>query len=88
MLEELKQTPRTVVFGQVIFIITIIMFIISIASGGLSLTNYATLGLVAGCIIGVITSIMPEDKNWKFLVFDITTTAVLFISYVQVFSVR
>lgn len=87
MLEELKQTPRAVVFGQVVFIITIIMFIISIASDGIPLTNYAILGLVAGCIIGVITSIMPEDKKWKFVVFDITTTAILFISYVQVFSV-
>lgn len=88
MLEELKQTPRTVVFGQVVFLLTIAMFLVSIAAGGLSLTNYAILGLVAGCIIGVITSIMPEDKKWKFIVFDITTTAILFISYVQVFAFR
>ena len=50
------------------------------------LSNYAILGVVAGCAIGVITAIMPEDKKWKFVVFDIVTTAILFISYVQVFA--
>ena len=88
MLEEIKQTPGVVIFGQSIFILTIIIFIASIINGEMYLANYAMSGVAAGCAIGVITTIMPDEKKWKFIVFDITATAILFISYVQVFAFR
>ncbi len=86
MLDKFKQIPKPIIFGQTIFLITIIYFVISVSSGTPTNINNSLYGIAMGCIIGVLTSLIPRVKEWKYIVFDIVATALIYTAYVEVFS--
>lgn len=89
MLEELKQAPESVFIGQIIFLVSVVAFIVSIIIDIMrttSLSNYTVYGVIVGCIIGVITSAIAKEKGMKFIIIDIVITAFIFIGYVEVFA--
>ena len=88
MLEKFKKIPKPVVLGQGIFIVAIIYFVLSVSSGESRSVIESLYGIGIGCIIGILTSLIPKEKEWKYIVFDIVAAALIFIGYVQVFSFR
>lgn len=91
MLEELKQAPQSLFVGQVIFLASVVVFIISIVIDIIktttTLANYTIFGVLAACILGIITGFMAKDSGLKFIVIDLVVTAFIFIAYAEVFAV-
>lgn len=88
MLEKFKQIPKPIIFGQAVFLITIVYFVLSVSGGDSVSINNSLYAIALGCVIGVLTSLIPHEKEWKYIVFDIVATALIYIGYVQVFSFR
>lgn len=90
MLEELKQAPQSLFVGQIIFLVSVAVFIVSIVIDILTtmtLANYTIFGVLAACTLGVITGFMAKDSGLKFIVIDLVVTAFIFIAYAEVFAV-
>lgn len=89
MLKELKQAPESVFIGQIIYLVSVAVFIVSIVIDILStmtLANYTIFAVLIGCAIGVITSIIHKERYLKFTVMDLVVTAFIFIAYAEVFA--
>ena len=89
MLEELKQAPESVSIGQIIFLASVVAFVVSVVIDiivATSLANYTIFGVLVACAIGIITSALKKEEYLKFIVIDLVVTAFLFIAYAQVFS--